>query len=134
MKCCCWSIGQNAFIKCAYLPLQGLFVGVGAHVFQQGDGELRRVVLCPSDPPQVARSADTPRVINNASPIDEPPIIPRYDTAHYPNDVSLTRTRTAVTVPQRAVYTSSPVVAQSPTAVIFCNDLISQVFATLAFL
>uniref|UniRef100_F1KPU6 Nucleosome-remodeling factor subunit NURF301-like protein n=1 Tax=Ascaris suum TaxID=6253 RepID=F1KPU6_ASCSU len=85
-------------------------------LMQQGDGELRRVVLCPSDPPQVARSADTPRVINNASPIDEPPIIPRYDTAHYPNDVSLTRTRTAVTVPQRAVYTSSPVVAQSPTA------------------
>uniref|UniRef100_A0A914RJH3 Uncharacterized protein n=1 Tax=Parascaris equorum TaxID=6256 RepID=A0A914RJH3_PAREQ len=75
---------------------------------------------------QVARSADTPRVISSTSPIDEPPIIPRYDTAHYPSDVSVTRTRTAVTVPQRAVYASSPMVAQSPTGVIFRTDLFSQ--------
>lgn len=108
--------------------------GVGVYVFQQGDGELRRVVLCPSDPPQVARSADTPRILDDASPIDEPPIIPRYDTAQYSNDVSIARTPTTVTVPQRAVYTSSPVAVQASPTVITCNDLNSHASAILTSL
>ncbi|VDK42531.1 unnamed protein product [Anisakis simplex] len=68
---------------------------------QQGDGQkLHRVVLCPSEPPQVARSADTPRLLANASPIDEPPIIPRYD-----NNTAMMSSSTTTTT-QRTIYTT----------------------------
>ncbi|KHN88716.1 Nucleosome-remodeling factor subunit [Toxocara canis] len=96
----------------------GGVTGGGKFAHMQGEGQLRRLVLCPADPPQVARSADTPRVVSNASPIDEPPVIPRYDPAQYPGDASAARTPTAVTLPQRVVYAShSPAsVQQSSTA------------------
>lgn len=77
-------------------------------VMQHPGGGVRRVMLCPNDPPQIPRPADSsPRPQSN-SPIDEPPLIPRYDNSGSEGSSSQHRTlpRPGASQTHRIIYAS----------------------------